>query len=652
MMTKVCQWISCARRPLLLTELEEAVGLDETDTHLHRERMATGSGEKLVGACGNLVVYDRDEKTIALAHHTVEQFLTASNPIQGTSGQHSIHFDKGVADHHIGKICIAYLRFTDFERQVYQPEQPVRMARKDAENIIWNRIPLSSSVRRIMSPANTTRRRTEYIFPTPKKGSNLEYTYTMLPYVIEFWLHHSSQFPVDKLNMDAFSHMVLHHRLPFEFRPWNMNKDSSTTPNMASWFPIYVWAMQSCMTSLFYVLFRDADIFAQMQQHFMQRLHGYDLSNHRQEIISQYYLFILSRHHLDSWAMKLSAAADYRESYHMLGLLLTELGKHCPSISTSILGPLFIDALGIAIEKGNFQAAIHIYELYIPDNITLSRLFIEMVDLLHVPAPVITCLLCIPTTDLIEIEDEFLTALKNFLPSLVEVLSISTFADLQLNEWCSSLCLRYTLNVHNDKWLQIVLNHKSKEMVVYPPASWVGSVENIPLARCLIQYYRKIQSENTACGAPMEQNILIKLIDLHPWDRFTVDDFEKADIRGLGWSSQMKMPEVARALTSRYKNHFLDLLVSGFPQDMTAWVFSTRAFNTLLQETSWSSNVVWTFVDYLALRPDINDFPDIMGIFVRLAIGLSPRPPSPQPPSQPSNTNPSPHSMNNRGGAR
>jgi hypothetical protein len=140
LMAKVCQWICCARRPLLLTELEEAVGLEETDTHVHYERMAIGSGEKLVGACGNLVVYNRDEKTVALAHHTVEQFLCAPSFIQGTPGQQSIHFDKGIADHHIGKICIAYLRFTDFERQVYQPEQPVRMERKDAESIICTSI--------------------------------------------------------------------------------------------------------------------------------------------------------------------------------------------------------------------------------------------------------------------------------------------------------------------------------------------------------------------------------------------------------------------------------------------------------------------------------------------------------------------------------
>jgi hypothetical protein len=136
LMAKVVQWICCARRPLLLVELEEAVGLDETDTYLHYERMATNSGERLVSGCGNLVVYDRVEKTVALAHHTVEQFLCTWNSTQSLPRKQSIQFDQRVADHRIGKICIAYLRFTDFEQQVYQPEQSMVLGRKDAENII------------------------------------------------------------------------------------------------------------------------------------------------------------------------------------------------------------------------------------------------------------------------------------------------------------------------------------------------------------------------------------------------------------------------------------------------------------------------------------------------------------------------------------
>jgi hypothetical protein len=142
LMEKVVQWICCARRPLLLAELEEAVGLDQTDTYLHYERVAANSGEKLVSACGNLVVYDRDEKTVALAHHTVEQFLCnidftpTFDIMRYMSAPYLIFFDKTTADHHIGKLCIAYLRFTDFEQQVMKAKLPMVLDRKDAEHII------------------------------------------------------------------------------------------------------------------------------------------------------------------------------------------------------------------------------------------------------------------------------------------------------------------------------------------------------------------------------------------------------------------------------------------------------------------------------------------------------------------------------------
>jgi hypothetical protein len=152
-MAKVVQWICCARRPLLLVELEEAVGLDETDTYLHSQRTATNAGEKLVSACGNLVVYDRDAKTVALAHHTVEQFLCSGKSMPG---QRSIDFDRREVDHHIGKICLAYLRFTDFEQQLFQPKRPMVLGRKDAENVIctllWKTHSLSSGMSQQMLP--------------------------------------------------------------------------------------------------------------------------------------------------------------------------------------------------------------------------------------------------------------------------------------------------------------------------------------------------------------------------------------------------------------------------------------------------------------------------------------------------------------------
>lgn len=56
--------------------------------------------------CGNLVVFHERDNTVRLAHHTVGQFLDEKKS----------HHSK--TDVRIGKICLTYLGFSDFETQV------------------------------------------------------------------------------------------------------------------------------------------------------------------------------------------------------------------------------------------------------------------------------------------------------------------------------------------------------------------------------------------------------------------------------------------------------------------------------------------------------------------------------------------------------
>jgi hypothetical protein len=443
-----------------------------------------------------------------------------------------------------------------------------------------------------MSSANTTRRSTGYIFPTLKKSSNLEHTYAMLPYVTNFWVHHSSQMPVDPMNVDAFSHVVLYHQLPFDFRPWELDEEHRMTPDMAFWFPIYVWAMQNCMTSLFSVLVRDKEIRKQITAYFGQ------LGN--STITIDNYLAILSTYELGSWTWKVSEAANTSAGRDVVRLLLTELEKHCPSISTAYLDPLIIDALCIAIKQGKPQAAVTINRHYVPNIATLTHLFIEMLNMDHVPAPVIASLLCTPTDDGLKNDDEFFLAFEKFMGSLVEVLSTQKVSTLKLNHWCGCIFLCHIMDIENVNWLRIVLDHIS-ERSFHSVQGWGRFVRDTPLAKSFsLCYQEEKRSRHSVPGVlthdmSFYEKLLTKLIPFHSWDRFPASAFENAEIRCLQWASRSDMVEVVQALIPYYKEY---LIFSAFEPQRSfevldiAMRFSTRSFVMLVQKIPWSKDVV------------------------------------------------------------
>src|SRR5437667_746298 len=99
---KMFKWIICARRPLQIDELKEAVGIDSTDTFWDTDKIAT-DGMRLIQCCGNLIVFDKNDKTVRLAHKTVQQFLL-SEPAYSMELS-KFHFQLQQANLEVGEIC-------------------------------------------------------------------------------------------------------------------------------------------------------------------------------------------------------------------------------------------------------------------------------------------------------------------------------------------------------------------------------------------------------------------------------------------------------------------------------------------------------------------------------------------------------------------
>lgn len=114
------KWIVCARCPMLLPELAEAVAFRATNTCWSRERIP--NPERLYKACGNFIVIDNEDKMVRLVHHTVQQFLL--EPLQHQALEFFQIFPAR-AEIELGETCIAYLSFSDFETQIAIPEHQI-----------------------------------------------------------------------------------------------------------------------------------------------------------------------------------------------------------------------------------------------------------------------------------------------------------------------------------------------------------------------------------------------------------------------------------------------------------------------------------------------------------------------------------------------
>ncbi|KAH0561957.1 hypothetical protein GP486_003334 [Trichoglossum hirsutum] len=143
---KMFKWIVCAKRPLKIDELKEAVGVEPTDSFLDPDKIPTND-EHLIRCCGNLVVFDTDDRTIRLAHYTVQQFLLSES-----TKSEQFHFRQLEAELEVGEICVAYLSFSEFETQMTKSKPKRLLPRTEiVGNYIWRQLPLPRIVTEIIS---------------------------------------------------------------------------------------------------------------------------------------------------------------------------------------------------------------------------------------------------------------------------------------------------------------------------------------------------------------------------------------------------------------------------------------------------------------------------------------------------------------------
>lgn len=111
--SNVFKWITSAKRPLQMDELQEAVAFTIDDQCWDPDKIP--DARIIKRSCRNLIVVD-DDGQVHFAHHTVRQFILSTRDASNAALEH--RFDLKSANDHVGGICIAYLCFSDFETQI------------------------------------------------------------------------------------------------------------------------------------------------------------------------------------------------------------------------------------------------------------------------------------------------------------------------------------------------------------------------------------------------------------------------------------------------------------------------------------------------------------------------------------------------------
>lgn len=234
---RMFKWIVCAKRPMTLAELTEAVAFETIDTSWNKEKVFDVL--RLYQAGGNLVMIDEKNDTVRFAHHIVQQFLVQLSNYQSTITA-PFHFRFSKADLEAEKICVAYLSFSDFERQIFTLRpgnaMPIIILLLPAAilkraSFIMN---LNYELSRLFNFAHFFR--TDQFSQKTEKTMNMNLSkfaklkveppekmqkkYFFLNYAIENWIHHTSNLSKNNAaTWRLFKKLATNKPLSFDVRP-------------------------------------------------------------------------------------------------------------------------------------------------------------------------------------------------------------------------------------------------------------------------------------------------------------------------------------------------------------------------------------------------------------------------------------------------
>jgi hypothetical protein len=233
MAQRMFTWILCARRPMLIEELREAVSLDTTDSHLDHSKIPSVEDGRLMQCCGNLAVLNRNDSTIRLAHHTVRQFLLGDSTWQIPSMTHldisAMPLPPTTIESHIGELCVTYLCFADFERQITKRDRATMgMGTDILQSAVYSQRPVASVIGKLARTVRSGWTETEI----PRRPLSIDLgtfrtrqgafhqSFALLNYIMQHWTSHAASLTTASTTWKKFKSVVFDRQYLFDVKPW------------------------------------------------------------------------------------------------------------------------------------------------------------------------------------------------------------------------------------------------------------------------------------------------------------------------------------------------------------------------------------------------------------------------------------------------
>ena len=196
---QIFRWVSVAKRPLTVEELREAIGTIPLQ-EAWNDNIYINDMKKAVACCGNLVFIEEEQQTVHFTHGSVKQYLL-SRAVQDSLSKYYVDLKK--ADEDAGAICVTYLNFPVFNRQMAHKTgksitttgitsmiiknslPPGNLSNKIALKLLRRNDKSSKSVHRLLEEAGGD---TEVC-----RKDNIFRQYSFRRYANQFWLEHTKQ---------------------------------------------------------------------------------------------------------------------------------------------------------------------------------------------------------------------------------------------------------------------------------------------------------------------------------------------------------------------------------------------------------------------------------------------------------------------------
>ena len=194
---RIFQWVATVKRPLTLEELREAIGIEPLQQEWDSSRFVNDMNQA-IASCGNLIFIEEEHQAVHYTHYSVKQYLL-SEAI--STSLRPYHIDLERADAEVGAVCVTYLDFGIFSRQVARTTGNGKSIASIPSTVLketlphrtlGNKIALALLQRQYKSGSAVSRPLEDTLGDTEAfRKQRMQEQYSFLSYAREFWLEHT-----------------------------------------------------------------------------------------------------------------------------------------------------------------------------------------------------------------------------------------------------------------------------------------------------------------------------------------------------------------------------------------------------------------------------------------------------------------------------